>query len=440
MRQSFRAAPGGRLSGSLRVPGDKSISHRSIMLGAIADGVTRVSGFLEGADALSTMNAFRALGVTIEGPADGRVVVHGVGLHGLRQAAGPLDCGNAGTAMRLMMGLLAGQRFESTLIGDESLSKRPMRRVADPLALMGARIETRDGRPPVRILPCERLTGIRYEMPMASAQVKSALLLAGLYAEGETTVIEPAPTRDHTERMLGGFGVRVVRDGAAASLVGGQPLRATAIDVPADISSAAFFLVGAAISPGSDLRLEHVGMNPTRTGVIDILRLMGADIAVENPREVGGEPVADLRVRGGALRGIEVPRELVPLAIDEFPALFVAAACAEGRTVVTGAEELRVKESDRIAVMADGLRALGVSAEPTPDGIVIEGRGGEARVFGGGEIATHHDHRIAMSFAIAALRAGGTISIRDTDVVATSFPGFVALARGAGLDIEEIRG
>jgi 3-phosphoshikimate 1-carboxyvinyltransferase len=440
MRQSFRAAPGGRLSGSLRVPGDKSISHRSIMLGAIADGITRVSGFLEGADALSTMNAFRALGVTIEGPADGRVVVHGVGLHGLRQAAGPLDCGNAGTAMRLMMGLLAGQRFESTLIGDESLSKRPMRRVADPLALMGARIETRDGRPPVRILPCERLTGIRYEMPMASAQVKSALLLAGLYAEGETTVIEPAPTRDHTERMLGGFGVRVVRDGAAASLVGGQPLRATAIDVPADISSAAFFLVGAAISPGSDLRLEHVGMNPTRTGVIDILRLMGADIAVENPREVGGEPVADLRVRGGALRGIEVPGELVPLAIDEFPALFVAAACAEGRTVVTGAEELRVKESDRIAVMADGLRALGVSAEPTPDGIVIEGRGGEARVFGGGEIATHHDHRIAMSFAIAALRAGGTISIRDTDVVATSFPGFVALARGAGLDIEEIRG
>jgi 3-phosphoshikimate 1-carboxyvinyltransferase len=440
MRQSFRAAPGGRLSGSLRVPGDKSISHRSIMLGAIADGVTRVSGFLEGADALSTMNAFRALGVAIEGPADGRVVVHGVGLHGLRQAAGPLDCGNAGTAMRLMMGLLAGQRFESTLIGDESLSRRPMRRVADPLALMGARIETRDGRPPVRILPCERLTGIRYEMPMASAQVKSALLLAGLYAEGETTVIEPAPTRDHTERMLGGFGVRVVRDGAAASLVGGQPLRAAAIDVPADISSAAFFLVGAAISPGSELRLEHVGMNPTRTGVIDILRLMGADIAVENPREAGGEPVADLRVRGGTLRGIEVPRELVPLAIDEFPALFVAAACAEGRTVVTGAEELRVKESDRIAVMADGLRTLGVSAEPTPDGIVIEGRGGEAQVFGGGEIATHHDHRIAMSFAIAALRAGGVISIRDTDVVATSFPGFVALARGAGLDIEEIRG
>ncbi|MCM5570021.1 3-phosphoshikimate 1-carboxyvinyltransferase [Burkholderiaceae bacterium FT117] len=439
MKESFRVAPGGGLAGSLRVPGDKSISHRSIMLGAIADGVTRVSGFLEGADALSTMNAFRALGVSIEGPEAGRVVVHGVGLRGLRQADGPLDCGNAGTAMRLMMGLLAGQRFESTLIGDESLTRRPMRRVADPLALMGARIETRDGRPPVRILPCERLVGIRYPMPMASAQVKSALLLAGLYAEGETVVIEPAPTRDHTERMLGGFGVSVGRDGATISLRGGQPLRATAIDVPADISSAAFFLVGAAITPGSSLRLEHVGVNPTRTGVIDILRLMGADIAVENLREVGGEPVADLTVRGGALRGIDVPPELVPLAIDEFPALFVAAACAEGRTVVTGAEELRVKESDRIAVMADGLRTLGVSAEPTPDGIVIEGRGGDAAVFGGGEIATRHDHRIAMSFAIAGLRAREAITIRDTEVVATSFPGFVSLARGAGLGIDEVR-
>lgn len=435
----FRAAPGGILTGRLRVPGDKSISHRSIMLGAIAEGTTRVSGFLEGADAVSTINAFRALGVSIEGPQAGRVTVHGVGLRGLRQAGAPLDCGNAGTAMRLMMGLLAGQHFESTLIGDASLSKRPMRRVADPLALMGARIETSEGRPPVRILPCERLTGIRYEMPMASAQVKSALLLAGLYAEGETTVIEPAPTRDHTERMLGGFGVRVARIGASASLVGGQALRATDIDVPADISSAAFFLVAAAIAPGSDLVLEHVGMNPTRTGVIDILRLMGASIELANEREVGGEPVADLRVRGAALRGIEVPPELVPLAIDEFPALFIAAACAEGRTVVTGAEELRVKESDRIAVMADGLRVLGVDAEPTPDGIVIEGRGGERSVFGSGEIATHHDHRIAMSFAVAALRARGEILIHDTDVVATSFPGFVSLSRSAGLDIVEFR-
>jgi 3-phosphoshikimate 1-carboxyvinyltransferase len=437
MARDFLVEPGGRLSGTLRVPGDKSISHRSIMLGAIAEGVTQVSGFLEGADAVSTMNAFRALGVTIEGPEAGNVAVHGVGLDGLRAADAPLDCGNAGTAMRLMMGLLAGQGFESTLIGDQSLSRRPMRRVADPLTRMGARIETREGCPPVRIHASSGLSGIHYEMPVASAQLKSALLLAGLYAEGETTVIEPAPTRDHTERMLGGFGVSLERNGSRVTLHGGQRLRATAIEVPADISSAAFFLVGAAIAPGSLLRLEHVGMNPTRTGVLDILRLMGADIAVENEREVGGEPVADLIVRGGPLRGIEVPPELVPLAIDEFPALFVAAACAEGRTVVTGAEELRVKESDRIAVMADGLRALGVTAEATPDGIVIEGQGGEAAVFGGGEIATHHDHRIAMSFAVAALRAREPIRIRDTEVVDTSFPGFVRLARAAGLRIGE---
>jgi 3-phosphoshikimate 1-carboxyvinyltransferase len=335
MSLNFVAEPGGQLSGSIRVPGDKSISHRSIMLGAIAEGVTRVSGFLEGADALSTMNAFRALGVTIEGPADGRVTVNGVGLHGLQAATGALDCGNAGTAMRLMMGLLAGQRFESVLVGDESLSRRPMRRVSDPLSLMGARILTENGRPPVRILPCERLVGIRYPMPVASAQVKSALLLAGLYAEGETRVIEPAPTRDHTERMLGGFGVEVLREGNEVALRGGQRLHAGSIDVPADISSAAFFLVGASIAPGSSLRLEHVGMNPTRTGVIEILRLMGADITVEHEREVGGEPVADLLVRSAELRGIEVPRHLVPLAIDEFPVLFVAAACARGRTVVS---------------------------------------------------------------------------------------------------------
>ncbi|MBN9427992.1 MAG: 3-phosphoshikimate 1-carboxyvinyltransferase [Burkholderiales bacterium] len=436
MTSSFRVAPGGRLSGSLRVPGDKSISHRSIMLGAIADGTTEVSGFLEGADAISTMNVFRALGVAMEGPTAGRVTVRGVGLDGLRGAAQPLDCGNAGTAMRLLMGLLAGQPFESTLIGDASLSKRPMRRVADPLTAMGARIETRDGCPPVRILPSGGLHGIRYPMPMASAQLKSALLLAGLYASGETVVVEPAPTRDHTERMLGGFGVRVERDGAQASVRGGQRLRATSIDVPADISSAAFFLVGASIAEGSDITLEHVGMNPTRTGIIDILRLMGANIEVLASREVGGEPVADLRVRAAPLRGIEVPRELVPLAIDEFPALFIAAACAEGRTVVSGAEELRVKESDRIAVMADGLQTLGVSATPTPDGMIIDGRGGQPQVFGAGAIESHGDHRISMSFAMAALRAGGALEIRDTANVGTSFPGFTTLAARAGLAID----
>ena len=439
MTTGFEVAGGGSLSGRVRVPGDKSISHRSMILGALADGVTRVSGFLEGADAISTMNVFRALGVRIDGPDNGIVTVHGVGIDGLRPPAGPLDCGNAGTAMRLLMGLLAGQRFESVLIGDESLSRRPMRRVSDPLALMGARIETSvTGTPPVRILPAAHLQGIDYSMTVASAQVKSAILLAGLYAEGETAVTEPAPTRDHTERMLTGFGVTVERQGARASLRGGQRLRATTLDVPADISSAAFFLVGAAIAPGSDLLLEHVGMNPTRTGVIDILRLMGAHIEVLSPREVGGEPVADLRVRAGPLKGIEVPVELVPLAIDEFPVLFVAAACAQGRTVVTGAHELRVKESDRIAVMADGLAALGVAATATPDGMIIEGLGSEAMPFAGGTVESHGDHRIAMAFAMAALRARGPIRIRDTANVATSFPGFTALAAGAGVRIADV--
>ena len=440
MTRQFDVQPGGRLQGRIRVPGDKSISHRSIMLGAIARGTTHVSGFLEGADAISTMNVFRALGVRIDGPDHGRVVVHGVGPGGLRAPAGPLDCGNAGTAMRLLIGLLAGQHFGCTLIGDESLSKRPMRRVADPLARMGARIHTQEGRPPVRIEPVtDALKGIEYPMPMASAQVKSSLLLAGLHAEGETVVTEPAPTRDHTERMLEGFGVKLSREGATVRIRGGQALTATDIDVPADISSAAFFLVGASIAAGSDLLLEHVGVNPTRTGVLDILSLMGADIERINERTVGGEPVADLRVRASSLRGIEVPPELVPLAIDEFPVLFVAAACAAGRTVVTGAEELRVKESDRIAVMADGLRALGVRAEATPDGMIIEGRGEHAGpVFSASSVASHGDHRIAMAFAMAALRAGGPIRIDDTLNVATSFPGFVELSAGAGLSIREI--
>ncbi len=439
MTNTFRVGPGGRLAGRIRVPGDKSISHRSIMLGAIAEGLTEVSGFLEGADAISTMNVFRALGVHIEGPDAGRVRVHGVGKHGLAPPAGVLDCGNAGTAMRLLMGLLAGQRFASTLTGDESLSRRPMRRVSEPLIAMGAKIETTGGTPPVHIAAAGSLQGIDFTMPVASAQVKSAVLLAGLYAQGETSVTEPATTRDHTERMLGGFGVKLRREGARVTLRGGQRLRAARIDVPADISSAAFFLVAASIAAGSDLVLEHVGMNPTRTGVIDILRLMGADIEVLDPREVGGEPVADLRVRAAALRGIEVPVGLVALAIDEFPVLFVAAACAAGRTVVAGAEELRVKESDRIAVMADGLRALGVDARATADGMVIEGVGGAKPAFGAATIESHGDHRIAMAFAVAALRASGPIVIRDVDNVATSFPGFTALARGAGLDIAQDR-
>jgi 3-phosphoshikimate 1-carboxyvinyltransferase len=431
-RIDYRAQPGGRLTGRLRVPGDKSISHRAVMFGALARGTTRIHGLLEGEDVLSTLGAFRAMGVSADGPADGRLTIQGVGLHGLRPPAQPLDMGNSGTAMRLMAGILAGQSFDATLVGDASLSKRPMKRIAEPLNAMGARIDTGEGgRPPLRVHGGSPLRGTRYVMPMASAQVKSALLLAGLYAEGETCVTEPAPTRDHTERMLRGFGYDVQVKGATRCVRGGGELTACDVDVPADISSAAFFLVGASITPGSELLLEHVGINPTRTGVLDILRLMGADIELQNTREAGGEPVADLRVRHAPLKGIEIPRELVPLAIDEFPVLFIAAAAAAGETVLAGAEELRVKESDRIAVMAQGLKALGVEAHESPDGIVI--RGGRLR---GGAIDSHGDHRIAMSFAVAAATAAGTITVRDCKNVDTSFPGFAGLARRAGLDIE----
>ncbi|ACL72625.1 3-phosphoshikimate 1-carboxyvinyltransferase [Thioalkalivibrio sulfidiphilus] len=430
---AFEVQSGGTLTGRIRVPGDKSISHRSIMLGSLAEGTTEVTGFLNGEDCMATLAAFRAMGVQIDGPREGRVTIQGVGLHGLKAPAGPLDLGNSGTSMRLMSGLLAGQAFDTTLVGDASLTKRPMKRVTEPLAAMGARIDTSaTGTPPLHVHGGQTLRGIDYQMPMASAQVKSCLLLAGLYAEGSTCVTEPAPTRDHTERMLTGFGYPVSREGNRACVQGGGRLKATRIDVPADISSAAFFLVGASIAKGSEITLEHVGMNPTRVGVIDILRLMGAEIHVENPREAGGEPVADLRVVSAPLRGVRIPEELVPLAIDEFPALFIAAACAEGETLLTGAEELRVKESDRIQVMADGLLACGIEAEPTPDGIRI--RGGQLR---GATVDSHGDHRIAMSFAMGALRAEGAMHIRNCANVNTSFPGFVELAAGAGLAITQ---
>ncbi|WP_256680829.1 bifunctional prephenate dehydrogenase/3-phosphoshikimate 1-carboxyvinyltransferase [Pseudomonas sp. LTJR-52] len=430
---TYIANPGGSLSGRVRVPGDKSISHRSIMLGSLADGTTEVEGFLEGEDALATLQAFRDMGVVIEGPTNGRVTIHGVGLHGLKAPAGPLYLGNSGTSMRLLSGILSAQAFDTTLTGDASLSKRPMNRVADPLREMGAVIETAEqGRPPMTIRGGQKLKGIHYDMPMASAQVKSCLLLAGLYAEGETSVTEPAPTRDHTERMLQGFGYPVTVEGNVARVRSGSRLTANRIEVPADISSAAFFLVAGSIAENSELVLEHVGINPTRTGVIDILRLMGGDITLENQREVGGEPVADLRVRSATLKGIEIPEALVPLAIDEFPVLFVAASCAQGRTVLRGAEELRVKESDRIQVMADGLKVLGVSATPTPDGIVIEGGS-----MGGGEVESHGDHRIAMAFSVASLRASAPIRIRDCANVATSFPGFLELAAKAGIRVKE---
>ncbi len=427
----FKVSPGGCLKGEIRVAGDKSISHRSIMLGSLANGVTKISGFLEGEDSLATLNAFRAMGVKIDGPDNGNVTVHGVGLHGLKAPDGVLDLGNSGTSMRLLSGLLSGQAFDVEMSGDGSLNSRPMKRVSVPLGSMGAVVEgTEAGTPPLKVKGGQALKGIHYKMPMASAQVKSSLLLAGLYAEGETCVIEPAPTRDHTERMLQGFGYEVRVDGRTACLSGGGELQATVIDVPADISSATFFMVGATIAPDSDVLLRHVGINPTRIGVINILRLMGGDIELQNKRVVGGEPVADIRVRSSQLHGIQIPEEQVPLAIDEFPALFVAAACAEGETVLTGAEELRVKETDRIQVMADGLKALGVDAEPTTDGMVI--RGGE---ISGGSTDSGGDHRIAMSFAMAALRATGEVKITDCANVNTSFPGFVELARGAGLQI-----
>lgn len=437
---TYRVQPGGQAQGRLRVPGDKSMSHRSIMLGALAEGVTEVKGFLEGEDSLATLQAFREMGVAIEGPHQGKVTIHGVGMHGLKAPAGPLYVGNSGTAMRLFSGLLAGQAFDSELTGDESLTKRPMGRVADPLRLMGATIDTAEGgRPPLKIHGGANLKGINYDMPMASAQVKSCLLLAGLYAEGETRVREPAPTRDHTERMLNGFGYAVSREGDTCWLQGGGKLTAGPIDVPSDISSATFFLVAAAITPGSDITLEHVGINPTRIGVINILNLMGADLTLENEREVGGEPVADIRIRYAPLKGIDIPVDQVPLAIDEFPALFIAAANANGVTRLRGAEELRVKESDRLQAMADGMAILGVKHTLLDDGIDITGNGNaEVASYGGGRIDSLGDHRIAMAFAIASLRASAEIEIEDCANVATSFPDFVELATriGMGFNVE----
>ncbi|HKE95691.1 MAG TPA: 3-phosphoshikimate 1-carboxyvinyltransferase [Povalibacter sp.] len=423
-------------AGAIKVPGDKSVSHRAMMLGGIAEGVTEVRGFLESEDCLATMKAMQALGVKIERPAAQEVRVHGVGLKGLKAAGRPLDMGNAGTAMRLMTGLLSGQSFDSELVGDSSLMQRPMERAATPLRQMGAKIATLNGKPPVRITGGGTLSGIRYELPVASAQVKSAILLAGLYASGPTIVIEPAITRDHTERMLVGFGCSVNAANGEVRLEPPASLKACSLEVPGDFSSSAFFLVAGSIGRGPGLTIKGVGINPTRTGMLDILALMGADLRVINHRTAGAEPVADIEVHPAKLKGIRVPEHLVPLAIDEFPALFVAAACAEGETVVTGAAELRVKESDRIAVMADGLRAMGVQCEVLPDGMRIQGRP-QGHVFSGGEVDSHGDHRIAMSFTIAGLRAAAPITIRDVANVATSFPSFVQTARSAGLDLAE---
>lgn len=427
----YRVAPGGVLKGRLRVPGDKSISHRALLFGAIAEGDTHIEGFLNGQDCMATLAALRALGVAVETPAPTRVLVHGRGLEGLTPPPAPLDLGNSGTGMRLFAGLLAGQAFTSMLIGDESLSRRPMRRVIDPLVAMGAGIESQEGRAPLVVRGKRPLKPIRHPMPVASAQVKSALLLAGLYAGGYTWIKEPGRTRDHTERMLTSFGHDCLREGAWVGIHGGGPLTGTRVEVPGDLSSAAFFLAGAAMCPGSELVLENVGVNPSRDGVLHLLRAMGADIRVTHPRMVGGEPVADIEVKGAALHGIEIGAEMVALAIDDIPAVLVAAAAAQGQTWLRGAGELRVKESDRLQTMHEGLQVLGVPVELHRDGLSVTG----VERFRGGELESRADHRIAMAFAVAALRAEAPLMIRDCANVETSFPGFVPLAESAGLAI-----
>jgi len=427
-KQSIIASPGRELHGQIKVPGDKSISHRALMLGAIAEGQTRISGFLAGEDCLATLAALRALGVDIDDSNKAEIIVNGVGLHGLQASADALYMGNSGTGMRLMAGLLAGQGFASEITGDESLSKRPMERIARPLREMGAVITTHDGCPPIHISG-GALQPLAYISPVASAQVKSAVLLAGLYAAGTTSVTEPGITRDHTERMLQTFGMSVRSENLRATLTGPAELKACHVAVPGDLSSAAFALGAGCLSTGG-VSIEGVGINPTRTGIIDILRLMGAEIELSKQAMMGAEPTATLTAKASMLRGAEIPPELVPLAIDELPLVFALAACAEGTTVITGAEELRHKESDRIAVMATGLRQLGVAVEETPDGAVISGGSVQS-----GTIDSHGDHRIAMAFCVLAMCAEGPVKVLDTANVATSFPGFVALMQGVGMQV-----
>lgn len=426
----YQIQPSAIRDADVSVPGDKSVSHRAIMLGSIAEGVTRVQGFLAGEDCLATMLAFRSLGVDIERPRDTELVIHGAGLRGLRAPDGDVDLGNSGTAMRLLAGVLAGQGFSTTLTGDESLSMRPMQRIITPLSRMGARIGSREGRPPLEIRGNPHLRGIDYVLPMASAQVKSAVLLAGLYAQGATTVTEPAVTRDHTERMLRAMGVPVDVRNRRIGVEGPARLSACDVRVPADLSSAAFVILAAVLAEKADILVRGVGVNPTRTGVLDILRQMGASISLEQPHTMGEEPVADIRVRSSKLRGIDVDPALVSLAIDEFPVLFVAAAAAAGSTRFAGIAELRVKESDRIAAMAAGLRAMGIRVEESDDGATVHGGR-----FSGGELQSFGDHRIAMSLAVAGTVAEEPVTVRDVAAVETSFPGFEACLRAIGGDI-----
>jgi 3-phosphoshikimate 1-carboxyvinyltransferase len=427
----FRVTPSPIRDAAVTVPGDKSISHRALMLGSVAEGRTEVSGFLAGDDCLATATAMRALGVTIVQPGTTELLIEGVGRDGLRPPDREIYLGNSGTAIRLMAGLLAGQRFACTLTGDASLTGRPMGRIITPLTLMGAAIESDcDGTPPLQLTGGLRLHAIDYDLPIASAQVKSAILMAGLYADGRTSVTEPAVTRDHTERMLASMGADIVVEGSTVSIRGGKDLRGCPVEVPGDLSSATFIILGTLLSQHADIIIKNVGINPTRTGVIDILKRMGADLTLENCRSLGQEPVADLRVRASQLQGGPVDPALVSLAIDEFPALFVAAAVAKGTTTFSGLEELRVKESDRIAAMADGLRRLGIEVEETPDGAIVHGGR-----FSGGEVESYHDHRVAMSLAVAGTVADDEVVIRDVDNVDTSFPGFRELMCSLGARI-----
>lgn len=430
-RSSFQIKPGGVITGRITVPGDKSISHRALMLGAIAEGESTIKGFLQGEDTLATAKVFQQMGVDIEN--NGNLIkVKGVGFHGLHAHNKALDFGNSGTSVRLMTGLLSAQSFNSELIGDESLMTRPMMRVIDPLRNMNADIAcSENGTLPIKITGGNQLKGIDYEMPVASAQLKSCLLLAGLYAEGATIITESKPTRDHTERMLATFSHPVTRIGNQISINKANKLVGTEIVIPADFSSAAFFIVAASIVPDSDVILENVGVNPTRDAMLKIMNLMGADIELQNEREQSGEPVADIHIKNSDLKGIDIPEEMVSVAIDEFPAILIAAACAKGTTRLSGAAELRVKESDRIQSMLDGFNATGIEVEATEDGMIIE-----CGEFKGGVVNSHGDHRIAMAFAVAGMVSKKAILINDCENVATSFPGFVDIAKKAGMNID----
>ena len=438
----LRARPAAGLRGVTKVPGDKSLSHRALMLGAMAVGTSRISGLLEGADVLATAAALRALGVEVEREGDGVWRVDGVGVGGLAEAEAPLDLGNSGTGVRLLLGLLAGHPFTTFVSGDDSLRSRPMGRVIAPLADMGARFVARSGdRLPLAVIGTTELLPICYRLPVASAQVKSAILLAGLHAPGRTTVIEPEPSRDHTERLLRHLGAELEvedreNEGRAVSVVGQPELAAAPIAIPGDPSSAAFLLVAAALAEGSSVRLEGVGMNPLRTGLLDCLREMGARLHVEPGAEPGGEPVADLTIEAGPLGGIEVPAERAVRMIDEYPILAVAAACARGTTRMSGLAELRVKESDRLSAIALGLRACGVEVESGPDSLTIKGCAG--RPAGGASIDARLDHRIAMSFLILGGITKAPVTVEGAETIETSFPGFAALMNRLGARIEPV--